>query len=175
MKKKNYILAITALLGLAVLSTLALSISAPDISEALTSDTTLDYVAGIVLSAPDTKSLDGENDNVQVSFDVDQVTGDTSIVFTISAWDAAGGGDPTGAIIKAGTSDATFKYTVTFESSSAQTEITDGVITTIASGEDLTIEITTETGKGKITDLTVEFTDDGSLFGYGVIVFCFLV
>ncbi|GAG80384.1 unnamed protein product, partial [marine sediment metagenome] len=129
MMKKNYLIAVTALIGLAVVSTYALGVLTDDMTETLTTDTTLDYdVASASFVSSDTNRV--SDDSFTVLFEVYQESAQ-AIKLTVTACDTSG--DPI--IIDL---PATYSYYIDYD-----TATDDEATGQTFSGSTLTFTVTT--------------------------------
>ena len=153
--RRKYLVAVLLLLATGVVSTLALGTFSQSLTETLLTEYVLNYdEASAVLSSPSTTP--SGDDSITVSFTVTQSGGEQQVDLSISACS-----DGSGSTIISAASGATYSYTVTF-ASGTQTA-TDVSITET---DPLTVDITTDTGKGAITGLEVTFVNTGLVAAY---------
>ena len=154
--RRKYIVAVLALLMLGVVSTLALGTFTSDLTETLTTDTTLSYdEASATLSVPNTDTTLGSS-IISVEFTVTQ-SAEQQIDFTATACSDSDGATAINAV-----SGATYSYVIGYAGGVDDTA--DDVTITI--GQPLTFNVVTSAGKGVITDITCEFVNTGLLSDY---------
>lgn len=158
MKRRDFVV-IIAMLGLGIVSTLALDIFATDLMEPLAIETTLTYKESSAVFSNPVTTINDDN-IIHVTFDIFQAS-EKQIELTVKPCDQDGK-----AIISDGT-PGTYTYSVKFLADGATTyQIPVPNPRGVTAGEPLTFTIITDPEKGVITGLSVMFANDGILAEY---------